>query len=86
MDIESHDNGAPCWVALSAEDPAAAAQFYGALFGWQAPAWSTGAGAHEVWRLRGLPVAGIGPRRGSSGIREKCYAKPRFPSVMRSKW
>jgi predicted enzyme related to lactoylglutathione lyase len=43
--------GVPCWIELGAPDPAAAAAFYGALFGWTVQA--------GVARLEGRAVAGI---------------------------
>ena len=53
--------GVPCWIELTPEDPAAAVEFYGALFGWQfvnrVPA---GAPEYHVGQLDGLDVAAIG--------------------------
>jgi len=52
----------PCWVDTTQPDPAAAAQFYGALFGWQlenvAP---DGEPAYLVAQLNGGDVAAIMP-------------------------
>ncbi len=52
--------GVPCWVDTAQPDPAAAAQFYAALFGWQlenvAP---DGEPAYLVARLNGGDVAAI---------------------------
>jgi predicted enzyme related to lactoylglutathione lyase len=64
MNVASYENGAPYWVALHTEDLAGAARFYGALFGWQAPASSAKTAAAELFLLRGLPVAGIEARTG----------------------
>ncbi|MFB7286143.1 VOC family protein [Actinacidiphila glaucinigra] len=53
--------GIPCWAQLGSPDPQTAAAFYGALFGWdftEDPARGPG---HLTARLRGLPVAGLGP-------------------------
>ncbi len=65
--IEQRDGypaGVPCWVDLEQDDPAAAAAFYGGLFGWdlademppEAP------GHYFAATLRGKDVAGIGSR------------------------
>lgn len=53
--------GTPYWAQLGSPDPQTAAAFYGALFGWdftEDPARGPG---HLTARLRGLPVAGLGP-------------------------
>ncbi|MEU1543711.1 VOC family protein [Actinacidiphila glaucinigra] len=53
--------GTPYWAQLGSPDPQSAAAFYGALFGWdftEDPARGPG---HLTARLRGLPVAGLGP-------------------------
>src|SRR3954470_13551498 len=55
--------GVPCWIDTGQPDPAAAAAFYGGLFGWEfderlAP------GSHVPYRiamLHGLEIGGIGP-------------------------
>jgi predicted enzyme related to lactoylglutathione lyase len=53
--------GVPCWVDTSQPDPAAAAVFYGGLFGWEfeeaMPAGSSG--SYLTARLRGGEVAAI---------------------------
>ena len=53
--------GVPCWVDTIQPDPAAAAVFYGGLFGWEfedvTPQGS--ASRYLLARLRGLEVAGI---------------------------
>jgi predicted enzyme related to lactoylglutathione lyase len=54
--------GVPCWIDTSQPDPEAAAEFYGALFGWEledvmppdAP------GQYFMARIRGKDVAGVG--------------------------
>jgi uncharacterized protein len=54
--------GVPCWIDTSQPDPKAAADFYGALFGWEledvmppeAP------GEYFMARIRGLDVAAVG--------------------------
>jgi uncharacterized protein len=59
----SYEPGTPSWVDLSTPDPAAAKQFYGGLFGWEAedagPVEETG--GYSMFTLRGRNVAGVGP-------------------------
>jgi predicted enzyme related to lactoylglutathione lyase len=54
--------GVPCWVDTSQPDPEAAADFYGALFGWQfeevMPPGSPG--KYLIGRLRGGDVGAVG--------------------------
>jgi uncharacterized protein len=64
MDIDSYDEGVPSWVDLGTPDPAAAAAFYGGLFGWECPEGPPEAGGYRVCTLRGRAVAGIGPQMG----------------------
>lgn len=54
--------GVPCWVDTAQPDPAAAAEFYGALFGWQLEDVMPPAapGRYYIATLDGLDVAGIG--------------------------
>jgi predicted enzyme related to lactoylglutathione lyase len=58
---DGYINGVPCWVDTAQPDPAAAAVFYGGLFGWEfeeaMPAGS--AGSYLMARLRGGEVAAI---------------------------
>jgi uncharacterized protein len=49
--------GVPCWVDVTAPDPAGAARFYEGLFGWEIEERSAG---YLVARQRGADVAGIG--------------------------
>ncbi len=55
----------PCWVDTAQPDPAAAASFYGALFGWEAEDRMPPdvAGHYLMARLRGRDVAGIGSQQ-----------------------
>jgi predicted enzyme related to lactoylglutathione lyase len=62
VDVETYEVGVPYWVDLGAQDPGAAAAFYGALFGWECPEGPPEMGGYRVCLLRGLPVAGIGPK------------------------
>jgi predicted enzyme related to lactoylglutathione lyase len=64
MEIETHEFGVPSWVDLGADDPAAASEFYSSLLGWECPEGPPETGGYRVCLLRGLPVAGIGPKMG----------------------
>jgi len=61
----SYEPGTPCWVDLGTADPAAAAAFYGALFGWDVaemePIGETG--GYAMASLRGKNVAGLGAQQ-----------------------
>jgi predicted enzyme related to lactoylglutathione lyase len=59
MDKIGYDEGVPSWVDLSTSDPAAAAAFYGELFGWEAPEGPAEFGGYRNCSLRGKKVAGI---------------------------
>ena len=54
--------GVPCWIDISAPNPAAEAQFYSDLFGWEIEnAMPEGSeGEYYIGRIRGGDVAGIG--------------------------
>src|SRR5262249_6074478 len=58
--------GTPCWVDLSVDDPGKAKAFYSALLGWQAQQGPPEAGGYLLCEVDGRPVAGIGPKLGSS--------------------
>src|ERR1700686_1180549 len=62
VEIESYDDGVPSWVDLGTSDPAKAAEFYPALFGWDVQVGPPEAGGYAIAYLRGRPVAGIGPQ------------------------
>lgn len=62
MDMSSYPPGTPSWVDLSTTDPNAAAEFYGALFGWDVQQSLPEAGGYRMAELRGKPVAGLGPQ------------------------
>lgn len=53
--------GAPSWVDLGTTDVAAAAQFYGSLFGWSHDDLGPEAGGYGMFRKDGKQVAGVGP-------------------------
>jgi predicted enzyme related to lactoylglutathione lyase len=63
MEIDSYTHGTPSWVDLSTPNPAAAASFYSALFGWDVQVGPPEAGGYAIAHLRGRPVAGIGPQQ-----------------------
>jgi len=67
MTQRTYPAGVPCWVDTEQADPAAAARFYGGLFGWQfeeaVPAGMPG--SYLVARLDGQDVAAIAPGAGT---------------------
>ena len=62
MEVDTYEEGVPSWVDLGTSDIDAAARFYAALFGWEAPELPPEAGDYRVCTLRGRPVAGLGPQ------------------------
>jgi predicted enzyme related to lactoylglutathione lyase len=62
MEIETYDDGVPCWVDHSGPEPAKAADFYGALFGWQIFEGPEDAGGYRMCYFGEKAVAGIGPQ------------------------
>jgi predicted enzyme related to lactoylglutathione lyase len=63
MEIESYEHGVPSWVDLGTPDPAGAAAFYSALFGWDVQVGPPETGGYAIAHLRGRAVAGIGPQQ-----------------------
>jgi uncharacterized protein len=60
----SYAPGTPSWVDLGSPDPAAAAAFYGALFGWTANMDPRPeAGGYGLFTIDGKNVAGLGPQQ-----------------------
>lgn len=61
---EDYPTGVPCWVETLQPDPRAAADFYGALFGWEfaepGPMPGELPGEYLVARIEGRDVAGVG--------------------------
>lgn len=59
----SYAPGVPCWVDLGTPDIEKAADFYGGLFGWDAPEGENAeqTGGYRQAMLRGKPVAGLMP-------------------------
>ncbi|MDX6646130.1 MAG: uncharacterized protein QOK40_1857 [Miltoncostaeaceae bacterium] len=63
MEITSYDHGVPSWIDIGVPDIAKAADFYGRLFGWEAPEGSPETGGYRNAVLNGHPVAGLGPQQ-----------------------
>ena len=67
-EMTKYEPGTPSWVDLGAADIAAAARFYGDLFGWTfepaGPVEETG--GYGLFTLRGKNVAGLGPQMDQS--------------------
>ncbi|MFD7895144.1 VOC family protein [Streptomyces sp. NPDC059568] len=59
--------GTPTWIELGVHDMRRAAEFYGALFGWEFEAGAAEAGRYTLCLLRGRPVAGLRPTAEESG-------------------
>jgi predicted enzyme related to lactoylglutathione lyase len=65
VEIDRYEPGVPAWVDIGSPDPQGAADFYGALFGWEAP---EGPPEHEGYRVAMVgdrAVAGIGVQESS---------------------
>ncbi|PXW35783.1 UNVERIFIED_CONTAM: hypothetical protein DES50_101730 [Williamsia faeni] len=60
--IDSQPDGAPVWFDLSSSDPAAAAKFYGDLFGWGQYELPVEFGGYSYFTYEGKMVAGLGPK------------------------
>ncbi|EDY42125.1 VOC family protein [Streptomyces sp. SPB074] len=58
----------PCWVSLMVRDPAAAREFYGALFGWEYEEGPRRLGPYARALLDGRPVAGLGQLPAGTGL------------------
>lgn len=59
---EPWPNGTPCWVDLAVSDTAAAAKFYGDLFGWTSQDTGQEGGGYLLASKNGQMAAGIGPK------------------------
>jgi predicted enzyme related to lactoylglutathione lyase len=59
--MPDYPHGTPSWVELNTADPAAAASFYGALFGWRAsmPGPAEETGGYQMFDQGGKNVAGL---------------------------
>jgi predicted enzyme related to lactoylglutathione lyase len=60
-------NGEPCWIELFTPDTDAAAEFYGALFGWTAGEASEEFGGYRMFFRDDQPIAGMMTNDGSTG-------------------
>ncbi|WP_285728007.1 VOC family protein [Psychromicrobium xiongbiense] len=58
---EAWPEGTPNWPDLAVSDPAAAATFYGSLFGWDVPEGDESMGGYRLVTKNGRAVAGISP-------------------------
>jgi hypothetical protein len=58
---DGYEHGTPCWVDHTSPDPQAAAEFYGALFGWETENMMPpdAPGPYLIARLRGRDAAAI---------------------------
>lgn len=59
----SYAPGTPAWVDIGVPDIAAAAAFYGGLFGWELADLGPEGQGYGMFRLNGSDVAGIGPQQ-----------------------
>lgn len=59
---EAWPAGTPCWVDCQVDDPVEAAQFYGALFGWDMQGGGEDSGGYLMALRDGEAVAGVGPK------------------------
>ena len=62
-DRTSYLPGTPSFIDIGAPDVAAAAAFYGGLFGWAHNDFGPDAGGYGMLTMRGRTVAGIGPQQ-----------------------
>jgi predicted enzyme related to lactoylglutathione lyase len=62
----TYPHGVPCWVQTDAPDAAAAAEFYGSLFGWTFSDWGQPGMPYLIGGLDGRDVAAIGEEKGGS--------------------
>jgi uncharacterized protein len=65
--------GVPCWVDTTQPDPAAAAAFYGDLFGWEVEAVGSSEEPYFIGRIRGGDVAAIGGQQGGEAATWNTY-------------
>jgi uncharacterized protein len=65
---DGFEHGVPCWVDHSSADPQGAADFYGALFGWEAEDRMPpeAPGSYFMCRLRGRDVAALSSQQSES--------------------
>jgi len=60
VEIDRYEPGVPAWVDIGSPDPQGAADFYGALFGWEAPEGPPENEGYRVAMVGDRAVAGIG--------------------------
>jgi predicted enzyme related to lactoylglutathione lyase len=60
MEMDSYPAGVPSWIDLGSPDVQGAVDFYGALFGWDAPEGPPETGGYRVAMVGDRAVAGIG--------------------------
>ena len=63
MEIDHYEPGVPSWIDIGSPDPQGAADFYGALFGWDAPEGPPETGGYRVAMVGDRAVAGIGEQQ-----------------------
>ena len=63
MEIDRYEPGVPSWIDVGSPDPQGTADFYGALFGWEAPEGPPETGGYRVAMVGDRAVAGIGAGR-----------------------
>lgn len=63
MEIDGYEPGVPSWVDIGVPDLQAAADFYGGLFGWDAPEGPSEAGGYRLALVGDRAVAGIGTQQ-----------------------
>ncbi|MFF6883572.1 VOC family protein [Streptomyces sp. NPDC012421] len=56
-----YTHGSPCWIDLGTPDTAAAAEFYGGVFGWEFRSAGPEAGGYGFFQQDGATVAALGP-------------------------
>jgi predicted enzyme related to lactoylglutathione lyase len=66
MSVNDYRAGEPCWIGLGTADAAKAAEFYGALLGWDCPEGPPEHGGFRTCLLAGTPVGGMGTTRGDA--------------------
>ncbi len=62
MRMESYEPGVPSWIDIGVLDQQLAADFYGALFGWDAPPGPEEMDGYRIAMVGDAAVAGIGPQ------------------------
>jgi predicted enzyme related to lactoylglutathione lyase len=62
MEKTSYEHGVPSWIDIGTPDLPGAAEFYGRLFGWEAPEGDEATGFYRNAFLNGKTVAGLGPQ------------------------